>query len=486
MFTCTRFEIYLHQMVFLTIYIPLPSGIVFNRTSEISKMKLRIFLNTLLIFFLYTISNSVLADNAPPCSWAGGSATKTYDPSEPYMDTKLFVDQVEDSLSNLNLKGYAAAVVNKSGDVVASIYKGVARTKCDPDGYEPYTSYTRGGVGSVTKIVTSLALLSALETSPKDLDTLLIDVLPFRWRNKLHDRFSGVTLRHLASHTAGLLRESCGSHNPLSGLKKSLFTGELLGSGCGNNEAPPAVGVKQYSNTGFKFIGELFGYIAMPSLMAWHEDRYKNANDEDYDRTLISISHNMFYHKVRQMFDKINAKADMCGTHNYVGTNWSYANVYSSGQDTHGTILDFDPQDYPYWTCGAGTLIVSVRDLARFMSYVENTELIISKESLSEMKEPTIRVGWYDKSVVGPYDEDFYPHNGLWNPSIGGGSIRGWLGVSDNYYVAFHTQTTPAADGNGVPTTDRISNAMRASINARLKDNAVKTINAANNIIFTQ
>jgi CubicO group peptidase (beta-lactamase class C family)/D-alanyl-D-alanine dipeptidase len=75
----------------------------------------------------------------------------------------------------------------------------------DPDAGTPATAETVYRVGSISKLFTDLAAMQLVESGDLDLDAPITDILPeFRPENP-----SGVpiTLRHLMSHRAGLVRE---------------------------------------------------------------------------------------------------------------------------------------------------------------------------------------------------------------------------------------------------------------------------------------
>ena len=69
---------------------------------------------------------------------------------------------------------------------------------------QPYTIDTIQPVGSVSKTLIGIALLQAVEAGLFTLDSAINDLLPFAVRNP-HCPAAPITLRHLATHTSGIL-----------------------------------------------------------------------------------------------------------------------------------------------------------------------------------------------------------------------------------------------------------------------------------------
>lgn len=125
---------------------------------------------------------------------------------------------VESELADKELPSFAVVVVD-SEKIIAEVAEGSGI----PGREKPLTSETLYRTGSVGKTVTDLALLVAMEKGKIDLDRDVGDYLPsFHPENPFG---IPVTLRHLMTHQAGLVREPpIGSYYDDSGptLKKTV------------------------------------------------------------------------------------------------------------------------------------------------------------------------------------------------------------------------------------------------------------------------
>ena len=98
-----------------------------------------------------------------------------------------------------NVRGAAIAIVS-SGEVVWSKGYGYANVEADI----PATADTPFKAASISKAVTGLALMHAVEAGHLDLDTDINQYLDFEIDNPRVAENRPITLRHLATHTAGI------------------------------------------------------------------------------------------------------------------------------------------------------------------------------------------------------------------------------------------------------------------------------------------
>jgi len=106
----------------------------------------------------------------------------------------------------------------------------------------PIRPDSRFEIGSISKSFASLVLLQLQEEGRLDLDHPVTEYLPWL---KIKTRFKPITLRHLMSHTAGIIM---GTDESLSAYSEALVL-EKIGA-----STPPGR-FYHYSNTGYKILG---------------------------------------------------------------------------------------------------------------------------------------------------------------------------------------------------------------------------------------
>ena len=167
------------------------------------------------------------------------------------------VDDVVGSLVEaLHLPGAAVVVVDARGGTVVSCHG-----RADPATGRPWTPDTPSRIGSISKTLTTLALLRHVDAGRLDLDAPVAPLLPERLRGPR--RAAPITARHLLTHTSGIgevaswraLRHpmwAVGGADPRRPLP-SLAT--LLAPGVVAEVAPGARWV--YSNPAYSVLGRL-------------------------------------------------------------------------------------------------------------------------------------------------------------------------------------------------------------------------------------
>ncbi len=101
---------------------------------------------------------------------------------------------------------------------------------------------SRFEIGSISKSFASIALLQLQEQGRLDIDNPVTEYLPWL---RIKTRFRPITLRHLMTHTAGIIR---GSDESLSAYTEALDLQKI------GTSTPPGR-FFHYSNTGYKILG---------------------------------------------------------------------------------------------------------------------------------------------------------------------------------------------------------------------------------------
>lgn len=266
-------------------------------------------------------------------------------------------DKLTENLEQLQRKskfpGFAVAVVDKNGTVyksgfgLASIEKRI-----------PYTTRTIQPIGSVSKTFIGVALMKAIENGDLSLDTKIQDALPFKIFNPYFPS-EAITLRHLATHTSGIvdreeiyektyLKEEKTNNTPL----KDFLTDYLNEKG------------KYFDKRNFADAkpGTSFNYTNIGATLAAYAIEAKtNTSFADFT--------NKFIFKLLAMND----------------TSWFYE---ESKAENYAVLYDPQRKPYPVYssiTYPDGSLRTSVEDLSKYLAEIikGNTGKgkILSKES---------------------------------------------------------------------------------------------------------
>ena len=134
---------------------------------------------------------------APSAAASGDVPPMTPDPTAP--DVAAFHRVVEEKMASADLVGVGVAIL-LDGQIFWSRGYGHA----DRARGIPYTTATVQPIGSITKTITGIAMMQAVEDGRLDLDADINDYLPFRVVNP-HAPDGRITLRTLATHTSGVI-----------------------------------------------------------------------------------------------------------------------------------------------------------------------------------------------------------------------------------------------------------------------------------------
>lgn len=317
-------------------------------------------------------------------------------------DTAAFVDSAVADLGQ-GLMGYAVLLQGKAGNVIGQANYGYARTPCEEGGVQPFTPRTQTAWGSVTKMITTAAVIDKIERSnARSLDEKMVGFLPERWRDEVHRERRDVTIRHVLSYQSGFRLKAP------EGVERRDLRARL--------SLPPekAIGSRIYSNATFSlfhFMGRFFRQGRWDELEAGF-----TPGEIDYDSFVLGHSL-AIYQKVIQdrIFEPLNIKAS-CNEIDHAGKN--YAHFYKNDQSKKGYFLN--PQDKA--GCATGGIVMSARSMGKFLHALTRTDQLISRENYETL------LAIPDKNVLG------------WN---------GDLAVADGR--AFHKAGGRNLSGNSIP-----------------------------------
>ena len=201
-------------------------------------------------------------------------------PPAPVFNGVLFEEQVRAGLGGV-VKGYAFAVADRNGVIQASAAGGWAQ---DPaDGNVLMSTAIPSGIGSVTKMMSSAALLHLFErralsntTVAAQLDTPMLGKLPPKWQQQWRGRnLERVTYRHLMQHQSGFRDKDCEGKN-LEPLEHMAAGAKLEDIGK----------LRCYNNFNIYLLRYLIPAIAYPADAAAIHKKHENLSLEDYTEKL--------------------------------------------------------------------------------------------------------------------------------------------------------------------------------------------------------
>ena len=206
-------------------------------------------------------------------------------------------------------------------------------------------------VGSVSKLFTDIAVVARHRGGSLDLDAEVSEVLPYFAPGAPGDPAGGITLRRLMAHRAGLVREPPVGHyfddsDPTLEATVASLNGVAL-------VFPPGARQK-YSNAGIAVVGRVLEEVAAKPFEA--------AVTEEVLSPLGLDS---------SWFSLAAAPPERLAA----GLMWSY-----DGRE-------FEAPGFPLGMAPAGTMVTSVRDLARFLTLLAGGALpgVLDAEGLEEM-----------------------------------------------------------------------------------------------------
>lgn len=317
-----------------------------------------------------------------------------------------------------NAMGYAAAIRAPDGRRIGLARAGWAIHPLDTelgDKAGIFDVHTKAVAGSTTKIwATAAAALRVDERTEADtLDTAFSTYLPARWRDDVHARFAGVTVRDVIRHRAGFRKGRPGVH-----VTTRIANGDQPGQGCSRDPAPPYATC--YSNSA----GGLFHFILSQMDLASEtgapavEANLTNASDADYNEAIQRFTGGYYRRYVEQnILAPVNAIAS-CDPHALMPDH-QVAAAYPSPAGRTGWI-ESDVSD----NCASGGWIISVDDLTRVLWALRNTDLILNAQSRAEL---------FDTGPDGLWQ---FRRNGAFVHNGGRGNAAAGIVVMPDGYVA--------------------------------------------------
>jgi D-alanyl-D-alanine carboxypeptidase len=169
--------------------------------------------------------------------------------------TQRLSEFVERRLPALNAPGIAIGITNRERILHADFYGSANR-----ETGEAVTPETLFQIGSISKSFTSILLLQLQEQGLLDINDPVTKYLPWF---EIQSEFSPITLRHLMSHSAGIVRGSDETVSPFTEAWNLRYT---------RATAPPGE-MFFYSNSGYKVLGLVIQTLLNQDIATIHRQR---------------------------------------------------------------------------------------------------------------------------------------------------------------------------------------------------------------------
>jgi CubicO group peptidase (beta-lactamase class C family) len=232
----------------------------------------------------------------------------------------------------------------------------------------PFTTTTVAGIGSVSKVLTSIAVMRLVELGYVDLETPISAYFP----HAVPTGWNSVTVRQLLSHRGGFARDPDSSlpgaltparldaaFGPKASQHPRYAIWEFLYTSLGAPD-PAKIGAYEYSNIGYTILGALIDYVTLSNGF--------QGGLAGYERFVWSLVANAKDSALTACLNHPWRKDDIVGLAQSYDANWNELNTNWSG-----------------WQSAAGGWSMTIGDLARIALALKNNQ-ILTAASLAEMR----------------------------------------------------------------------------------------------------
>jgi CubicO group peptidase (beta-lactamase class C family) len=303
----------------------------------------------------------------------------------------VFEEKIHQELAQ-RVKGYSVVIANES-DIQAKVSSGWAQAP--GDGNVPMKTFISSGIGSVSKVLTAVALLHLFDrhklssaSVQEQLDMSIWDKLPLKWRETTlaGKNFEKVTYRSLLQHKSGIASD--GIEPPKEYSDNGIGFYFILQKGVDENK----IGERDYNNYAMVLVGLLVAAIAYPEQVAKFHQEHKNLDHFEYTKAL-RLEYLRLYEKYMreeifsQAFESI---APTCRPERELPDD-KYAKGYANRDDKTGSSPQRKDPCNPQ-----GGWFLSAQELAQFARTLAFSNRYIG---------PTTRASLYDPTNIQTRDE---------------------------------------------------------------------------------
>lgn len=293
--------------------------------------------------------------------------------------------------------------ISKSGQDVGGNSGGFARRPNDANnipGGIPFSQGTRIQLMSVTKSITAIAIVRALDAANIDVDTPVSGYLPGSWVKGPGygaNAVKPVTFRHLLTHTSGILQEFEDPANDISTWGNRWDSLQPL---VANGSTPDVAAGEQYKNANFALLR-----VLLPKLWSLADGPAGAVTEANHGLRFLSYVNTRILAPAGVMEASCWDNNDFANTHAYNRTNLLIA----------GSPLGYQADAYNECGGHAG-LILSSRDLVKVTAKLRESTAIMPASARAEMFEG--RLGWStdsNRANKGSLNVWFHAGDGFYN-----------------------------------------------------------------------
>jgi hypothetical protein len=288
---------------------------------------------------------------------------------------------------------------------------------------------TPSNIGSVSKLITGVALMHLLRAHPvapgtvnRQLDQPLVRFLPRDWQEAYGARLSSLTLKHLLQHKSGL---------PMEGDEKQGFAALHWALRSGTRSPGRE---REYNNNNLSVMRFVIPRIAYPNETAFIDDMHAGKPEKAYWDAVLPLYNALFKKYVQTLYfpEIFNGTGPVCNPYDELGPR-SFAKSYDSIGDRAGSF----PR--PDFCAPQGGFYFSVRQFARFAKVFGDTDKLVGNGIRERMMAPT-RLD--DRLVFNHVvtADDFVAETGRRHWVYHGGTFQGYraafVALPDGHYAA--------------------------------------------------
>ncbi|MBV2360645.1 beta-lactamase family protein [Thalassococcus sp. CAU 1522] len=340
-------------------------------------------------------------------------------------------------------KGFAYTLVK--GQV--TLTDGAMGWAQDPtDGNVRMSPEIPSNIGSVSKLVTGVALMHLLRERPgnngtvnQQLDLPLVDFLPRDWRQQYGAGLRGLTLKHLLQHKSGLLEEG-DEEDGFKALHWALRQGTQRTPGTR----------RDYNNNNISVMRFVIPRIAYPNETTFLDDLHAGKPEKAYWDALLPQYNALYkqYMTVTFFPEIFSGTVPVCNPHDELGPR-SFAKSYDL--PLPGIEADEGYFPRPDFCAPQGGFYFSADQFARFAKVFGDTDKLVGNGIRNRMMQPA---NIDDRLVFNNVitGDDFIAETGREHWVYHGGSFKGYaaafVALPDGHFAAAlaNTQTISSTD----------------------------------------
>ena len=310
-------------------------------------------------------------------------------PTQVKFNAVVFEEKIHRELAD-RVKGYSVVIANEA-DIQAKVSGGWAQAP--GDGNVPMKTYISSGIGSVSKVLTAVALLHLFDrhklssASVQDqLDTSIWGKLPIKWRETTlaGKNIESITYRRLLQHKSGIVPDDEGKNAPKEYQENNIRFYYILQQGVDKDK----IGKRDYNNFGIAIVGLLIAAIAYPEKVAKFHQDHKHLDHVNYTIALGNKYLSLYEKYMREVIfpQAFESIAPTCRPESELPDD-KYAKSYKDINDKTGRSRErpkdpCDPQ---------GSWYLSAQELAQFARTLAFTNRYIGTTTRDSLYDPTNR-----------------------------------------------------------------------------------------------